>query len=126
MAEPDAHSRPYGMNPYEGYDTGIPFLYRGEPPPHGIYPLERVVRVGNRAWPLPRLRAAGRIEEAGLVLTWTEGQASALSMAEIGRGIEVGDVTVTRPDGTPVIHEVVFAFAFHAFAPDGAWMLGED
>lgn len=125
MAEPADHRRPYGKNPYEGYDSGIPFLYRGEPPPEGIYPLERVVRVGDRAWPLPRLRAAGRIEEAGLVLTWSPGQASALSTREIAEGIDVGTVRVTDPDGRPVVFEVVFAFAFHAFAPEGTWMLGK-
>lgn len=126
MAEPTGHRRPYGINPYEGYDTGIPFLYKGEPPPHHIYPLERVVRVGDRAWPLPRLRDAGRLEEAGVVLTWTPGQASALSTSNIAEGIDVGTVTVTKPDGSAVIHEVVFAFAFHAFTPDGIWMLGKE
>jgi len=126
MAEPDGYSRPYGLNPYEGYDTGIPFLYKGDPPPHNIYPLARVVRVGERAWPLDRLRGAGRIEEAGYVLSWTEGQASALSDRTIDDGREVGDVVVTDAAGAPVIFEVVFAFAFHAFAPEGTWMLGAD
>ncbi len=125
MAEPTGHSRPYGLNPYENYDIGTPFLYRGDPPPN-MYPLTRVVRVGDRAWPLPRLREAGRIEEAGVVLTWRPGQASALSTQEIAKGTEVGNVTVTTPDGTLVVHEVVFAFAFHAFAPEGKWMLGEE
>ena len=27
--------------------------------------------------------------------------------------------------GQDVVHEVVFAFAFHAFEPDGIWMTGE-
>ena len=125
MAEPDAHSRAYGFNPYQDYDTGIPFLYRGEPPPHGIYPLARVVRVGNRAWPLERLREEGAIEEAGVRLSWAEGQASALSTREINDGLEVGNVRVTDPaTGKLVVHEIVFAFAFHAFEPDGVWMLG--
>ena len=125
MAEPAAHQRPYGENPYRGYDSGVPFLYRGEDPPHGIRPLARVVRVGDRAWPVERLRAAGRIEEAGMVLTWTEGQASALSTTDIAEGREVGNIRVTSRDGAPVVHEVVFAFAFHAFTPEGEWMLGE-
>ena len=125
MSKPEGHARPYGLNPYENYDIGTPFLYRGEAPPN-MYPLTRVVRVGNRAWPLPRLREAGRIEEAGVVLTWKPGQASALSAQEIAKGTDVGNVTVTKPDGTPVVHEVVFAFAFHAFTPDGIWMRGEE
>jgi len=126
MDEPAAHGRPYGVNPYQGYDAGRPFLYRGEDPPHGLHPLVRVVRVGDRAWPLSRLRAAGRLEEAGVVLTWTEGQASALSTQEIAEGHEVGNVAVAAPDGAPVVHEVVFAFAFHAFTPEGEWMLGAE
>ena len=51
--------------------------------------------------------------------------ASALSTEEIAQGREVGDVVVTK-DGAPVVFEVVFAFAFHAFTPDGQWMLGAD
>ena len=72
----------------------------------GIDPLVRVVRVGDRAWPVERLRASGRIEEAGFVLTWTEGQASALSTEEIADGHEVGNIQVTTPDGAPVVHEL--------------------
>ncbi len=116
--------RAYGTNPYRGYDTTRPFLYTGEDPPHGIPPLERVVRVGQRAWPMTRLRDAGRIAEAGLTLTWTEGQASALDTGEIGRGREVGNVRVRDGQGRDVAHDIPFAFAFHAFHPEGRWMLG--
>jgi len=123
MDEPD-WSRAYGSNPYVGYDTSRPFLYDGENPPHGIDPLERVVRVGNRAWLLTRLAKAGEIREAGLVLTWTEGQASALDSQNIGRGREVGNIRVTDTEGRDVVHDIPFAFAFHAFHPDGTWMLG--
>ncbi|HUF86936.1 MAG TPA: DUF3179 domain-containing protein [Thermohalobaculum sp.] len=125
MNQPDGHRRAYGNNPYTGYDSGRPFLYRGEPPPHGIDPVARVVRVGDRAWPLERLREAGEIVEAGYRLSWAEGQASALDTGNIGEGREVGDVRVVdAASGAPVVHEV-FAFAFHAFEPDRAWMLGE-
>lgn len=123
MDEPD-WSRAYGSNPYVGYDTSRPFLYDGENPPHGIDPLERVVRIGNRAWPLTRLAKAGEIREAGLVLTWTEGQASALDSQSIGRGREVGNIRVTDTAGRDVVHDIPFAFAFHAFHPTGTWMLG--
>ena len=126
MAEPVAHRRDYGRNPYRGYDSGTPFLYRGEAPPHGIDPVARVLRVGARAWPLERLRAAGELIEAGLRISWSRGQASALDTAEIGAGREVGDIRVhDAATGEPVVHEVVFAFAFHAFHPDGTWMLGD-
>ncbi len=123
MDEPDWR-RAYGTNPYRSYDTTRPFLYSGEDPPHGIAPLERVVRVGDRAWPLTRLRKEGRITEAGLTLTWTEGQASALDTDAIGQGREVGNVRVRDAQGRDVVHDIPFAFAFHAFHPEGRWMLG--
>jgi len=123
LDEPDWR-RAYGTNPYRGYDTSRPFLYTGEDPPHGIPPLERVVRVGDRAWPLTRLRAEGRITEAGLTLVWTEGQASALDTPDIARGREVGNIRVRDAAGRDVVHDIPFAFAFHAFHPDGRWMLG--
>jgi hypothetical protein len=124
MAQP-GWPRQYGANPYAGYDSlDRPFLYDGEDPPHGISPLARVVRVGTRAWPLDRLRQAGRLEEAGVVLTWEEGQASALDSGSIAQGQEVGTVRVTDAQGRPVVHDMPFAFAFHAFHPQGDWMLG--
>ncbi len=125
MARPAA-SRPYGRNPYVGYDLSrFPFLYDGTPPPHGIPALARVVAVDGRAWPLERLRKAGEIREAGLVLSWRPGLASPLERADIAAGRDIGQVRVRRAaDGADVPHDVMFAFAFHAFFPDGEWMLG--
>ncbi|MCU0904287.1 MAG: DUF3179 domain-containing protein [Tabrizicola sp.] len=124
MAQP-AFPRQYGVNPYAGYDSlDRPFLYDGEDPPHGISPLARVVRVGTRAWPLERLRKAGLVKEAGVILTWEEGQASALDSGDIAQGQEVGTVRVTDAQGRAVVHDMPFAFAFHAFHPTGEWMLG--
>jgi hypothetical protein len=125
MAEPTGHRRAYGANPYVGYDTSPqPFLYQGEDPPHGIPPLARVVRVGDRAWPLDRLAEAGEIVEDGLHLVWAEGMASALDGRAIAASRDVGQVRVRDRAGADVVHEVVFAFAFHAFEPEGRWMLG--
>jgi hypothetical protein len=121
-----AWNRPYGRNPYVGYDTSRrPFLYDGEPPPHGIPALARVVRVGDAAWTYERLRDAGEITEKGVTISWSEGQASALDSATIGEGREVGTIRVRDGQGRDVPHDVMFAFAFHAFFPDGQWMLGE-
>lgn len=127
MARPTGHLRPYGRNPYSSYDSSAwPFLYRGERPPHDIDPLARVVRVGARAWPLSRLSEVGEIVEAGMRLTWREGQASALDSGVIADGREVGDVRVEDAEsGALVAHEVIFAFVFHAFEPDGDWMIAE-
>ncbi|MEM6940574.1 MAG: DUF3179 domain-containing protein [Pseudomonadota bacterium] len=123
MTEPN-YRRAYGRNPYRRYDSSTrPFLYNGEMPPHGIPPLARVVRVGERAWPLTRL-VQGQLTEAGVTLTWRAGQASALDTGQIARGRDVGTVRVRDASGRNLSHDVMFAFAFHAFWPDGTWMLG--
>ncbi|MDZ7709652.1 MAG: DUF3179 domain-containing protein [Roseovarius sp.] len=123
MAEP-RHSRAYGRNPYAGYDTNQrPFLYTGENPPHGIPPVARVVRVGDRAWPLTRIRDEGGVTEAGVRISWESGQASAMDHGTIAKGRDVGTVRVRDAQGRDVAHDVMFAFAFHAFWPDGRWML---
>lgn len=122
MAEPDFR-RQYGRNPYVSYDSSTkPFLYNGEMPPHGIPALARVVRVGNAAWPVARLAEEGEVTQAGITLSWTAGQASALDTRAIGEGKDVGTIRV-RKDGQDVPHDVMFAFAFHAFFPEGTWML---
>ena len=125
MDEPDWNRR-YGQNPYVGYDSGRPWnrFYSGEMPPHGINPMMRVVRVGERAWPFDRLAEAGEVTEAGVTITWTAGQASALDGAVIAASRDVGTVRVRDADGNDLPHDVMFAFAYHAFFPDGAWMLG--
>jgi len=125
MEQPDSN-RPYGQNPYINYDSSTrPFLYTGENPPHGIDPLARVVRVGDRAWPLTRLAAMGEVTEAGVTISWQAGKASALDSAVISEGRDVGQIRVRNGQGDDVVHDVMFAFAFYAFWPDGEWMLGD-
>lgn len=122
MEEPD-YNRSYGLNPYVRYDSSTrPFLYSGELPPHGIPALMRVVRVGERAWPMDRLAEAGEISEAGMVISWAAGQASALDTARIAEARDVGTIRVRDSAGNDVPHDVLFAFAFHAFFPQGEWM----
>ncbi|KUF08890.1 DUF3179 domain-containing protein [Pseudoponticoccus marisrubri] len=125
MAEP-SWNRSYGTNPYRNYDSSRrPFLYSGEMPPHGIPPLVRVVRVGDRAWPMTRLADETEVTEAGVTIRWAPGQASALDAGTIARGRDVGAVRVRDASGADLPHDVMFAFAFHAFWPDGTWMLGQ-
>ena len=126
MDEP-GYSRRYGTNPYSGYDSrSAPYpFFTGEEPPHGVPSLARVVRVDEMAWPLERLADAGEIHEAGVVLSWEAGQASALDTARISQGRDVGNIRVRDEAGRDLAHDVMFAFAFHAFLPEGTWMLGE-
>ncbi|MEM6727917.1 MAG: DUF3179 domain-containing protein [Pseudomonadota bacterium] len=127
MNQPTGLRRNYGINPYVNYDTSRrPFLYNGEMPPHGINPLVRVVRVGDSAWPLTRLADAGEIVENGVRITWNAGQASALDARTIAEARDVGTVRVfDAQTGENLAHDVMFAFAYHAFWPDGEWMLGD-
>ena len=130
---PDSsRKRPYGLNPYVGYDSlRQPFLYRGDLPDN-LPALARVVSVGGRAWSLSYIRDKGRVEtKDGLIISWFSGQASALDKRQIEDGRDVGNVLVQRrispkpgPHGEPILEDVVygvdFAFAFHAFYPEVA------
>ncbi len=116
----DPTLRPYGSNPYTGYDSSsFPFLYQGDMP-EGIAPLAYVVAVGEEAWPLSRLQQEKRIEESGLILEWRPGMNSALDKRTIAEGRDIGQVTVRR-DGELIAHDVTFAFVFHAFRPEGVF-----
>lgn len=115
-------ARPYGANPYVGYDTSVrPFLYAGDLP-EDVEPMMRVVVVDGQAWTLPMLKKRRRVEAGDLVLRWTAGQNSALDTRFISKGRDVGNVTVQRrtDDGLKdELHHVTFAFVFHAFHPEG-------
>ncbi|MGH6932346.1 MAG: DUF3179 domain-containing protein [Dongiaceae bacterium] len=118
----DPSARPYGANPYAGYDgAGVPFLYDGSYP-DGIAPMAYVVVVGDEAWTLDLMRQRGRIESGDLILVWEAGQSSALDAATIAEGRDIGNVIVQRRVGgelAEAVHHVTFAFVFHAFQPDG-------
>lgn len=120
--------RQYGANPYVRYDEigTLPFLYQGDLP-DGIHAMERVVAVEvapgqHEAWALELLREKGEIRSGNLVIRWEAGQASALDASTVAGGRDVGNVTVQRQQGggiEDVPYDVTFAFAFHAFRPNG-------
>ncbi len=120
--------RDYGRNPYAGYDSAsTPFLYNGEMPDN-IAPMVRVVvvRDGDGAPPMAvsmaLLRRKGEMKLGDVTVKWTHGVNSALDSRRISEGRDVGAIrtTKTAADGSEsdVIHDVTFAFAFHAFHPD--------
>jgi hypothetical protein len=123
LVPPDPRSRPYGRNPYVGYDrANAPFLYQGDHNDEGLPPLARVVVVGEEAWALELLIEHRRIEAGDLVLTWEPGQASALDAPTIEAGREIGNVVVQRRTSggwKDIVYDVSFAFAFKAFHPKG-------
>lgn len=114
--------RPCGSNPYQGYDSAPrPFLYRGEMP-KGIAPLSYVVKVGLQAWPLDKLKSAGKIVADDTTLTWSKGQYSALDEQDIGKGRDIGNVVAQRKTAEGMreeVHDLTFAFVFHAFVEGG-------
>lgn len=138
-ANPDAQvlvpqnprARPYGQNPYIGYDSrSMPYpLYTGDLPSN-LDPMSRVVVVNLgdeiRAVTLSHLRERGRVEMDAVVLTWSEGVNSALDSRMIEGGREVGTVdAVHEGDGSPLVHDITFAFVVHAFHP-GQTVLTEE
>ncbi len=114
--------RAYGMNPYAGYDgSARPFLYRGSMP-EGISPMAYVVAVGKQAWPLDLLKTKKTVTTDRYRLTWAPGQNSALDSGEIAKGRDIGNLVVEKNAGggwVDAVHDLTFAFVFHAFVPDG-------
>jgi hypothetical protein len=117
-----AGMRSYGRNPYVGYDSAPrPYLYRGTYDGK-VAPLAYVLAVGQEAWTLDLLRERRRIEAGDMVITWEPGQNSALDSPRIADGRDIGNVVVQRETAAgpeDVVHDLTFAFVFHAFHPDG-------
>ena len=120
-------ARPYGSSPYVGMDSqriprALQAVHFPYPLPEGVSPMDRVVVVGDEAWTLAALRENSPLVDDDLVLTWESGQNSIHDTQLIFRGRDVGNVVVQRKmaDGAKdVPYDVVFAFSFRAFNPDG-------
>ena len=116
--------RRYGDNPYVGYDSrDVPYgFFQGEMP-EGIDAMVRVVVVDGEAWSLPLLSKLGVIDAGeGVEIRWQSGQNSALDSGEISKGRDVGNILVRKKKGQgwhDVVHDITFAFVFHAFHPKG-------
>jgi len=97
-------SRPYGQNPYVGYDNidSYPFLFSGSIPDE-LRPMDRVVGVileseEASAYPFTRLSEERVINdvigETPIVVFWKAGTASALDTRDISSGADVGATAV--------------------------------
>ena len=105
LSRDTGHLRPYGSNPYVGYDSAsAPLLFDGATA--GPLPqMARVVTVGGEtdpvAYPLETLRrqraVADTVDGEPVVVLWTPGTASALDSASISDGGDVGATGVFRP-----------------------------
>lgn len=99
------NGRPYGQNPYAGYDSSSqPFLYRGEPDPR-LPALQRVLGYQSgetaKAYPLPMIAEEGVIEDTingqDVVIFYAPGQVSALDKGVIEDSKEVGSAAMFSP-----------------------------
>lgn len=104
LSRDTAASRPYGQNPYAGYDTDSqPFLFDG-PLDNRLSATERVLAgiiAGEAvAYPFPLLRAQGVINDTvgdlPVVAFWQPGQASALGASDINTAADVGTAGLFR------------------------------
>jgi len=105
LSQPTDEERPYGNNPYAGYDTetDIPAFYEGSPDPR-LPPVERVVDVcfnGRcRVYPWSLLAQKGMIQdefqEQALVLFFRPDTRSALDQRAIAQSRPIGSVGVFR------------------------------
>ncbi len=81
-----------------------------------------VIAVGKQAWPLDLIRRKKTLNFGDLRLSWTAGQNSALDSRTIQSGRDLGNIVVQRknPSGwVDAVHDLTFAFVFHAFVPEG-------
>lgn len=125
MIPDDVMRQPYGATAYYGMDslweTQSKNMLRERYPyglPADISPLLRVVVVEGKAWSVELLRRVRRIEDGETILIWQEGQNSVHDNPIVSSGRDVGNVIVQRA-GLDIPYDVVFAFAFRAFWPDG-------
>ncbi len=94
------HVRPYGSNPYAGYDAvrNTPFLYRGPETPKRAAQMERVLVVEqggeSASYPYGVLAEVGVVNDlvggAPIAVFWKPGVASALDAGSVAAGRDVG------------------------------------
>jgi hypothetical protein len=119
-------SKPYGQNPYAGYDdvSSPPFFGAAHRGDHRLQPKERVVFLerGRDAAVVPfsalRRTRVVRATVGGhhLVVRWCGGVASALDSGSIPAGRDVGTTSVSE-NGKPAVFDEPFWFAVAAFRP---------
>ena len=105
LSQETGYDRPYGRNPYAGYDKGSPWAYRGPAPPDERDLMDRVVVVSYRGdselYPYTQLEEERVIRDTlggrPVVVFWHPGTASALDTADIARGRDVGTVNAFSP-----------------------------
>ncbi|MBI4770806.1 MAG: DUF3179 domain-containing protein, partial [Chloroflexi bacterium] len=100
LSRETGYDRPYGRNPYAGYDdvNNPPFLYRGPRTPDALPPVARVLTLdldGEAvAYPYDVLQTVHVVNDAvggaEVVVLWVPGTASALDSGTVAGGRDVG------------------------------------
>jgi len=108
--------RPYGSNPYPGYDKidSRPFLFNGDTDSR-LPPMERVVGVvledEGVAYPFPFLQERrlikDRIGDEEILVLWAPGTKSAVDTSDVGSGRDIGQAGVFSRD----LHDRMLSFA---------------
>jgi hypothetical protein len=104
LSQNTGYSRPYGTNPYSGYDSGtsLPPLYQGTPPPNTLPPMERVLAVAVNgqvvAYPYSVLQQVHVVNDmvggTDVVVFWVPGTNSPLDASAVASGRDVGSATL--------------------------------
>jgi hypothetical protein len=107
LSQETGFDRPYGTNPYPGYDDidSRPFLFDGSTDDR-LPPMERVVGVvlGDQgvAYPFPLLQErraiADQIGDEVIVVLWAPGTSSAVDTRDVGEGRDIGQAGVFSRD----------------------------
>ena len=106
LSKNTGYSRPYGQNPYQGYDSNeTPFLYAGPEIPDKYEQMERVLAVrvedDELAFAYEELQEEKVVErEVGgrqVVVFWEAGTASALDAGKLSGGRDVGTAQAYFP-----------------------------
>ncbi len=103
LSRDTGYSRPYGRNPYPGYDdiNSSPFLYSGPPIPGTLPALARILAIklnGDAvAYPFSVLQQVHVVDDTvggtDLVVFWAPGTSSPLDTQRIPNGQDVGSAT---------------------------------
>ena len=123
LSRDTGHTRPYGRSPYDGYDTGQPWLYRG-PKDNRLAMMERVVvlRIDGSATAYPMKVLADKrainheVDGHPVAVFYRAGTSSAVDAARIADGRDVGTAAafLRTVDGRTL-----------SFAPDGDGFVDE-
>jgi hypothetical protein len=134
LSRDTGHRRPYGRNPYAGYDDvdKKPFLYEGRVG-DGLAPMEHVVgvKIGDsaRAYAYQTLQKVGAVNDTlggqPIAIMWKAGTASALHADKIADGKDIGATGVfsRNLDGQTLSFEPLDVGAFRDVETGSLWTI---